>query len=87
MISDIDLFVNKYVSVPRDMGGLTCAAFIAGIVRGCLDNAGFPARCALDPAPPRRAHPCFTPVHPLGPSVPTKDVAAAASPFETSEAA
>mmetsp|Transcript_6631 Transcript_6631/g.19116 ORF Transcript_6631/g.19116 Transcript_6631/m.19116 type:complete len:197 (+) Transcript_6631:324-914(+) len=44
MISDVDLWVNKYVSVPKDMGGLTCAAFIAGIVKGCLDNAGFPAR-------------------------------------------
>ena len=44
MISDVDLWVNKYVSVPKDMGGLTCAAFVAGIVKGCLDNAGFPAR-------------------------------------------
>lgn len=44
MISDTDLFVNKFVSVPADMGGLNCAAFIAGIVRGCLDNADFPAR-------------------------------------------
>ena len=47
MISDTDLFVNKYVSVPKDMGGLNCAAFVAGIVKGALDNSGFPARCAL----------------------------------------
>ncbi len=44
MISDVDLFVNKYVSVPKDMGGLNCAAFVAGIVKGALDNAGFSAR-------------------------------------------
>lgn len=44
MISDYDLFVNRYISVPRDMGGLTCAAFVAGIVKGVLDGAGFPAR-------------------------------------------
>ena len=46
MISDFDLFVTKYVSVPKDMGQLNCAAFIAGIVKGALDGAGFPARCA-----------------------------------------
>lgn len=43
MISDYDLFVNKYISVPRDMGQLTCAAFVAGIVKGVLEGAGFPA--------------------------------------------
>ena len=44
MISDFDLFVNKYISVPKDMGALNCAAFVAGIVKGVLDGAGFPAR-------------------------------------------
>ena len=44
MISDYDLFVNKYISVPKDMGALNCAAFVAGIVKGVLDGAGFPAR-------------------------------------------
>lgn len=44
MISDTDLFVTKYVSVPREMGHLNPAAFVAGIVRGALDGAGFPAR-------------------------------------------
>lgn len=47
MISDYDLFVNKYISVPRDMGQLTCAAFVAGVVKGVLEGAGFPAGCAL----------------------------------------
>lgn len=44
MIRDTDLFVNKYVSVPKAMGAFNCAAFVAGIVHGCLDNADFPAR-------------------------------------------
>lgn len=47
MISDTEVFVNKYISVPKDMGQLNCAAFIAGIVKGVLDGAGFPARCVL----------------------------------------
>lgn len=46
MISDSNLFVNKFISVPKDMGGLNCAAFVAGIVKGVLDGAGFPARRA-----------------------------------------
>jgi hypothetical protein len=32
MISDTDIIVNKFVSVPRDMGDLNCASFVAGIV-------------------------------------------------------
>jgi Transport protein particle (TRAPP) component len=76
MISDVDLMVNKYVSVPKDMGGLNCAAFVAGIVKGALDNAGFPARCVAKPwlalrperyAAPTPAH-LFTKVH-LPPAV------------------
>ena len=46
MISDYDLPMTKYVSVPRDFGTHTPAAFVAGVVRGALDGAGFPARCA-----------------------------------------
>ena len=33
MISDANLLVNKYVSVPRDMGHLNCGAYVAGIVK------------------------------------------------------
>jgi trafficking protein particle complex subunit 5 len=44
MISDTDLFPTKFVSVPREMGSLNCNAFVAGIVRGVMDGAGFPAR-------------------------------------------
>lgn len=45
MISDVDLFVTKYISVPKEFGHLNCAAFVAGIIRGALDGAGFSARC------------------------------------------
>ena len=44
MISDTEVFVNKFISVPKDMGQLNCAAFVAGIVKGILEGAGFPAR-------------------------------------------
>ena len=33
MISDANLLVSKYVSVPRDMGHLNCGAYVAGIVK------------------------------------------------------
>ena len=46
MISDSDLFVTRFVSVPREMGHFNPAAFVAGVVRGALDGAGFPARCS-----------------------------------------
>lgn len=46
MIGDSDLWITKYVSVPKEMGHLNPAAFVAGIVRGVLDGGGFPARCA-----------------------------------------
>lgn len=44
MISDADLFVTRYVSVPRELGQLNCAAFVAGIIRGSLTGSGFSAR-------------------------------------------
>ena len=44
MISDVDLFVTKYISVPKEFGQLNCAAFVAGIIRGALEGAGFTAR-------------------------------------------
>jgi hypothetical protein len=43
MINDKDPLVNKFISVPRDFGSLNCAAYVAGIVKGVLDSAGFPA--------------------------------------------
>lgn len=44
MISERELLVNKYISVPKDMGSFNPGAFVAGIVKGVLDGAGFPAR-------------------------------------------
>ena len=44
MISDADLYVNRFISVPKDMGSLQCGAFVAGAVRGALAGEGFPAR-------------------------------------------
>ena len=43
MISDDEdsLWMGKFVSVPKDMGSFNCHAFLAGIVRGVLDTAGF----------------------------------------------
>lgn len=44
MISDNEPLVNQYISVPREMNQLNCAAFVAGIVEGVCDGAGFPGR-------------------------------------------
>lgn len=44
MISDNEPLVNQYISVPKEMNQLNCAAFVAGIVEGVCDGAAFPAR-------------------------------------------
>lgn len=44
MISDRELLVNRFISVPRDMGQLNCGTFVSGVVRGILEGAGFPAQ-------------------------------------------
>lgn len=44
MISDNEPLVNQYVSVPKEMSQLNCAAFVAGIIEGACDGSGFPAR-------------------------------------------
>ncbi|KAK3009108.1 hypothetical protein RJ639_013138 [Escallonia herrerae] len=43
MISEKELLVNRFISILKDMGTFNCGAFVAGIVRGVLDSAGFPA--------------------------------------------
>ncbi|KAF3543505.1 hypothetical protein DY000_02001158 [Brassica cretica] len=43
MISEKELLVNRFISIPKDMGTFNCGAFVAGIVKGVLENAGFPA--------------------------------------------
>mmetsp|Transcript_14457 Transcript_14457/g.19956 ORF Transcript_14457/g.19956 Transcript_14457/m.19956 type:complete len:193 (+) Transcript_14457:44-622(+) len=44
MISDRELLVNRFISVPRDMGQLNCGAYVSGVVKGILNSAGFPAQ-------------------------------------------
>ena len=43
IVEDMNI-VNKFISVPRELKGLNCAAFVAGIVAGMLDSAEFPAQ-------------------------------------------
>jgi len=51
IIGDRDLLVNRFVSVPRDLGSLNCGAFCAGVVRGVLEAAGFPCHVSAYAAP------------------------------------
>ena len=44
MISDNDLLVQKYISIPKSYGTFVPGSIVAGMVRGLLDAAGFPAR-------------------------------------------
>lgn len=44
MIIDNEPLVNAFLSVPREMSQLNCAAFVAGMIEGVCDGAGFPAR-------------------------------------------
>lgn len=44
MIIDNEPLVNQYISVPREMSQLNCAAFAAGIIEGVCDGADFPAK-------------------------------------------
>lgn len=41
MIIDNDPPIERNVSVPRDLGGLSCSSFTAGIVEAVLDGLGF----------------------------------------------
>lgn len=41
MISDNDPMVSKYISIPKELNQLNCAAFIAGIVEAILDGCQF----------------------------------------------
>jgi trafficking protein particle complex subunit 5 len=41
MLYDNDPMVNQYISLPKEMRGLNCAAFVAGIIEGVCDGAGF----------------------------------------------
>eukprot|EP00930_Biecheleria_cincta_P032077 TRINITY_DN22257_c0_g1_i1.p1 TRINITY_DN22257_c0_g1~~TRINITY_DN22257_c0_g1_i1.p1 ORF type:complete len:189 (+),score=39.58 TRINITY_DN22257_c0_g1_i1:109-675(+) len=43
MLNDKALLVNRFVSLPRDLGDVNCGAFVAGMVEGMLRSAEFPA--------------------------------------------
>ena len=48
MVSDSEaLPLTRFVSAPREMAQFNPAAFVAGVVRGVLEGAGFPARCGV----------------------------------------
>mmetsp|Transcript_34088 Transcript_34088/g.89506 ORF Transcript_34088/g.89506 Transcript_34088/m.89506 type:complete len:185 (+) Transcript_34088:297-851(+) len=44
LISDRDLLVNRFISVPPELKSLNCGSFVAGIVEAILNGAHFPAR-------------------------------------------
>lgn len=41
MVIDNEPLVNTYISIPKEMSQLNCAAFVAGIIEGMCDAAGF----------------------------------------------
>ncbi|KAF2225701.1 NO signaling/Golgi transport ligand-binding domain-containing protein [Elsinoe ampelina] len=41
MITDNEPLVNTFISVPKDMSQLNCAAFVGGMIEGVCDAAGF----------------------------------------------
>ncbi|KAG0150041.1 hypothetical protein CROQUDRAFT_25565, partial [Cronartium quercuum f. sp. fusiforme G11] len=51
MISDNDLLLIRAITIPKEMSQLSCGAIMAGVVEGCLDGLGFPARVTSHSAP------------------------------------
>ncbi|KAJ1516577.1 hypothetical protein HMI55_001926, partial [Coelomomyces lativittatus] len=51
MISDNDLLVNKFVSIPKDLSQLNTGAYVAGLIEAILDGSGFPARVTAHTVP------------------------------------
>ena len=51
MISDNEPLVNYFISVPKEMSQLNCAAFVAGIIEGVCDGTAFPARVSAHNQP------------------------------------
>ncbi|KAJ4471395.1 TRAPP complex subunit trs31 [Lentinula edodes] len=59
MIIDNDPLIERHISVPRDLSGLSCSSFSAGIVEAVLDGLGFPARVTAHHTP-TSTHPTRT---------------------------
>ncbi|KAJ5952028.1 uncharacterized protein N7479_010441 [Penicillium vulpinum] len=51
MITDNDPMVNTYISAPRDMNMLNCAAYVAGIIEGVCDGCGFETKVSAHNQP------------------------------------
>lgn len=51
MIIDNVPVMAKFISIPKEYGNLNCSAFVAGIVEGALDSAGFHASVIAHSAP------------------------------------
>ncbi|KAL7749781.1 hypothetical protein RI367_004657 [Sorochytrium milnesiophthora] len=51
MISDNDLLVNRFISVPRELSQLNAGAFVAGVVEAILHGSQFPARVTAHTVP------------------------------------
>lgn len=51
MLIDHDPVVNSFISVPREMSQLNCAAFVAGIIEAVLDGSLFPSRVTAHSVP------------------------------------
>ena len=43
MIVDNEPLVNQYISIPKEMSQLNCAAFVAGVVEGVCCGLGLKA--------------------------------------------
>ena len=50
-IVDDDMLVCQYISVPADLKPLSCAAFVAGIVKAILDGSQFSAKVTAHSTP------------------------------------
>mmetsp|Transcript_20167 Transcript_20167/g.28711 ORF Transcript_20167/g.28711 Transcript_20167/m.28711 type:complete len:199 (+) Transcript_20167:54-650(+) len=51
MIVDYEPITSTFVSVPSDLGQLSCDSFVSGIIAGVLEGSGFPARVTAHTVP------------------------------------
>lgn len=51
MLIDHDPMVSSYISIPKEMSQLNCAAFVAGIIEAVLDGCLFPSRVTAHSVP------------------------------------
>mmetsp|Transcript_10552 Transcript_10552/g.17259 ORF Transcript_10552/g.17259 Transcript_10552/m.17259 type:complete len:192 (+) Transcript_10552:34-609(+) len=72
MINEKEPLVNRFISVPKDMGTLNCASYVAGIVKGVLDGAEFPARVSAHLVPIEGQRPRTTILIKFAPEVLTR---------------